>query len=145
MDIQEQSARYFTELLKNMAVIARRPEFACVNRKLNSRGFGVLCILGDNPQPVTMTNLAEQAGISSQQLTRLINEMEERKLVRRTHNQDNRRLVYVNITEEGKWLREEEEKRILRCMEQLLGSLKREDQIRLHESIQCLLEILGQI
>ena len=145
MNIQEESARGFTDLLKRMAMMVKRPEFACMDMKLNSRSFGILCILGDTPRPVTMTALAEAAGISSQQLTRLVNELEERGLVRREHNQGNRRLVYVDITENGRGVRAEQEEAIMRCVRQLLGRLSEEEQCRLHSSIQCLTELLEKV
>ncbi|MFC6171114.1 MarR family winged helix-turn-helix transcriptional regulator [Loigolactobacillus jiayinensis] len=50
---------------------------------------------------ITMTELAKTIGITRPQLTRIISILEERGLVRRQHNEENRRIVNVYRTEKG--------------------------------------------
>ncbi|WP_083220023.1 MarR family winged helix-turn-helix transcriptional regulator [Secundilactobacillus paracollinoides] len=50
---------------------------------------------------MTMTQLAQVIGISSSQLTRLVATLEERGLVARKRNPENRRVVNVYRTEKG--------------------------------------------
>ena len=52
-------------------------------------------------QAPTMSEMALQLGITKQQLTKLINDLEEKNLVRRQHGSRNRRHVYLMITPEG--------------------------------------------
>ena len=49
-----------------------------------------------------MSELAAQMHTTKQQLTRLVNALEEKRLVRRIHDTQNRRQVYLSITPEGK-------------------------------------------
>lgn len=53
-------------------------------------------------QGTSMSQLADITGISRAQLTRLITSLENRSLVERRHNENNRRIVNVYGTEHGK-------------------------------------------
>ena len=71
--------------------------------KMNSHSFNNLWTLDRlSAQELTMTRLAEEMGISNQQLTKLVNELEEKGLVIRSHDRKNRRLVHIQITDEGR-------------------------------------------
>ena len=59
----------------------------------------------DRPS-MTMSELAEDLKITKQQLTKLVNDLEEKQLVERLHDKANRRLVNISITAEGKELLE---------------------------------------
>lgn len=48
-----------------------------------------------------MTKFADEMGITKQQLTKLVNDLEDKGYVQRLHDNNNRRLVYIEITEEG--------------------------------------------
>ena len=68
--------------------------------KANKAGFQVLFILSmpEYTQP-TMSFLADEMGITKQQLTKLVNDLEAIGLVKRIHDERNRRQVYVTLTE----------------------------------------------
>lgn len=70
--------------------------------KANSLGFQALILLSRPgcPSP-TMSELAGQLEITKQQLTKLINDLEEKQLVERQHDSKNRRQVYLRITPTG--------------------------------------------
>ena len=70
--------------------------------RANSAAFQVLMQLNQpGRQAPTMSEMALQLGITKQQLTKLINDLEEKNLVRRQHSSRNRRHVYLMITPEG--------------------------------------------
>jgi DNA-binding MarR family transcriptional regulator len=76
------------------------------DKSLGLRGnklyFHVLYVLCDHPPPgLTMSQLAEAMLVSPQQLSRLINGMEENGLVQREHDPSNRRRVYVRALSAG--------------------------------------------
>ena len=48
-----------------------------------------------------MSELASEMMITKQQLTRLINDLENRELVERIHNPLNRRQVYIRLSPDG--------------------------------------------
>ena len=91
------------------------------------------------------TALAEQMGISSQQLTKLINELEGRSLVARSHDRKNRRLVHVEITQTGRDFLQEHVGRISAELARRLAVLSEKDQQRLTASIETLDEIMDMM
>ena len=84
--------------------------------RANTAGFHALVLLShpQSPSP-TMSELAEQLGITKQQLTKLVNDLEDKELVSRRHDSKNRRLVYLDITPKGLTSLEELKKDMLRC------------------------------
>ena len=74
MEENMELALLLVNFMKKMVTTVRHPAVEDKEMKLTSHAFNALWIL-DRPQgsPVTMTALAEQMGISSQQLTKLIN------------------------------------------------------------------------
>jgi DNA-binding MarR family transcriptional regulator len=70
--------------------------------KAGTLGFHAMALLGlaDCNSP-TMSQLAADLGITKQQLTKLVNSLEEKGFVTRHHSRENRRLVYLNITPLG--------------------------------------------
>lgn len=70
--------------------------------KANSVAFHALVLLNrpDRPAP-TMSELAAEMEITKQQLTKLVNDLEDKQLVKRQHDHQNRRQVYLAITPAG--------------------------------------------
>ena len=50
----------------------------------------------------TMSALAERMGVSVQQLTRIVGELTESGLAMRTPSEENRRTIFVSITDKGR-------------------------------------------
>lgn len=95
-------ASEYVRFLTALFLTAKRTDNRYVTVRSGSRAFDVLFALQTHrANPLTMSRLAEELGISKQQLTKLINPLEQRGLVRRTHDSANRRLVYISITREG--------------------------------------------
>ena len=84
--------------------------------KANKAGFQVLFILSmpEYTQP-TMSFLADEMGITKQQLTKLVNDLEAMGLVKRIHDERNRRQVYVTLTDDGRNEFEEIKQAMLEC------------------------------
>lgn len=71
--------------------------------KANSVAFHALVLLNQpDREPPTMSELAACLEITKQQLTKLVNDLEEKQLVQRQHDRKNRRQVYLSITPTGK-------------------------------------------
>ena len=80
----------------------QRPAGMYADLKINSRASHVLFMLKYHPcGRLTMSRLAQELHMPNQQLTKLVNSLEKRGLVERTHNEDNRRQVFVQNTEAG--------------------------------------------
>ena len=146
MEENMELALLLVNFMKKMVTTVRHPAVEDKEMKLTSHAFNALRSL-DRPQdsPVTMTALAEQMGISSQQLTKLINELEGRSLVARSHDRKNRRLVHVEITQTGRDFLQEHVGRISAELARRLAVLSEKDQQRLTASIETLDEIMDMM
>lgn len=95
-------ARKFLDFMVDYYALMRRHTGETTEYKRNSHGFSMLYALrGYQNCPITMTKFAYEMGITKQQLTKLVNDLEEKGYVERSHNKENRRQVYISITEEG--------------------------------------------
>lgn len=73
--------------------------------RANSLAFYALIALDSWAEDdYTMSDLAEKLQIPKQQLTKLINDLENKGLVERIHDTENRRRVYIRICEQGRAL-----------------------------------------
>ncbi len=95
-------ARTFLNFMVDYYALMRRHLIETNQFRFNSHGFSMLYALQKyKGQQITMTRFAETMGITKQQLTKLVNDLEDQGYVRRLHNELNRRQVYIEITEEG--------------------------------------------
>ena len=95
-------ARDFLNFMVDYYSLTRRHIVETNQYRFHSHGFSMLYALrAYRDHPVTMTKFAGEMGITKQQLTKLVNDLEEQNYVRRSHNRENRRQVYIEITEEG--------------------------------------------
>lgn len=84
--------------------------------KVSSMPFFTLVAL-DNwaDEDYTMSELADKLQVTKQQLSKLINDLEEKKLVERIHDTTNRRRVYIRIKEQGHIMMDELKSEMLEC------------------------------
>lgn len=109
--------------------------------KANSVGFQALIILSQPGRPApTMSGLAAQLEITKQQLTKLVNDLEEKQLVRRQHDSKNRRLVYLEITPTGACIVKQLKEAMLNCTVAGLSGFSDEELAQLDD---CLMKISG--
>lgn len=96
-------AQDFLNFMVDYYALIHRHEIETSEYKANSHGFSMLYALRKyHNQPVTMTRFADEMGITKQQLTKLVNDLEDKEYVIRTHNRENRRQVYISITDTGR-------------------------------------------
>jgi len=118
-------------LVRLIFLAGRDKHFVLRGNKLYSHVLFVLC---NHPPPgLTMSQLAEGMLVSPQQLSRLINGMEENGLVKREHDPANRRQVYVRALPAGLKEMENIIAEIRDCMEAELALFNDEEASRLHE------------
>ena len=111
--------------------------------KANKAGFQVLFILSmpEYPQP-TMSFLAEEMGITKQQLTKLVNDLEAMGLVKRIHDERNRRQVYVTLTDDGRNEFEEIKQAMLECAVAGLKDFSEDELEQLGDCLERLIPLL---
>ena len=143
MEENKELALLLVNFMKKMVSSVRHPSVEDKEMKLTSHAFNALWIL-DIPREnsMTMTALAEEMGISGQQLTKLINELEGRQLVLREHDRKNRRLVHVKITREGQAFLQTHINRMCEALSERLQKLTTGNQKRLADSIRTLDEVM---
>ena len=135
-------AREFMSFMMEYYALIRRHVVEANPYRIHSHGFSMLYTLRESREhPITMTRFAEEMGITKQQLTKLVNDLEKQRLVRRLHSRENRRQVYIEITEEGKTYLDG---MIGAILGEILGALSEfgeADQARILEHSEALLEI----
>ncbi|MBE6569094.1 MAG: MarR family transcriptional regulator [Ruminococcaceae bacterium] len=95
-------ARNFLNFMVDYYALIRRHVIETNEFRTKSHGFSMLYALRkQRANPITMTEFADEMGITKQQLTKLVNDLEEKGYVQRIHNKENRRQVYISITEIG--------------------------------------------
>ena len=111
--------------------------------KANKAGFQVLFILSmhEYPQP-TMSFLAEEMGITKQQLTKLVNDLEAMGMVKRIHDERNRRQVYVTLTDDGRNEFEEIKQAMLECTVAGLKDFSEDELEQLGDCLERLIPLL---
>ena len=85
-----------------------------------------------------MSELAGQLHTTKQQLTRLVNALEEKNLAKRSHDTKNRRLVYVSITPEGIDAMEQLKESMLEATKEGLSSFTPEELAQLSQCLDTL-------
>ena len=86
----------------------------------------------------TMSELASELEITKQQLTKLVNDLEEKQLVERQHDHRNRRQVYLTITPTGVRIVQQLKEAMLSCTMAGLSGFTREE---LSEMDDCLVRL----
>ena len=111
--------------------------------RANSLAFFALIAL-DNwaSENYTMSDLADKLQIPKQQLTKLINDLEERQLVERIHDTANRRRVYIRICGPGRALMEDVKQEMLQATLHGLRSYNKEELQELDRCIGRLTELM---
>ena len=111
--------------------------------KANKAGFQVLFILRmpEYTQP-TMSFLADEMGITKQQLTKLVNDLEAMGLVKRIHDERNRRQVYVTLTDDGRNEFEEIKQAMLECTVAGLKDFSEDELEQLGDCLERLIPLL---
>lgn len=108
--------------------------------KVNSMAFYALVAL-DNwaNEDYTMSELADKLQITKQQLSKLINDLEEKQLVERIHDKTNRRRVYIRICGKGHEMMDDLKYHML---ESTIQGLKNYSKEELREMDDCICRLI---
>lgn len=72
------------------------------NIRFNSHAFRILCFITTQPdKQATMAELNSMLQMTKQQLSKLVNDLEDDKMVTRIRSKQDRRVVHIICTEEG--------------------------------------------
>ncbi len=97
----------YSSLWKNTTsiykILHKKLEQELILRTSSLLEYRILKIIDENGQ-VTMAELAEINYVTQAWITGMIDKMENKKLVRRNRSEEDRRVIYIEITPEGKGL-----------------------------------------
>ena len=99
----------------------------------------------DTMENCTMSALAKELQMSNQQLTKVVDVLEEMGTVVRKYNEKNRRQVLVCTTDKGKKFLEDLRNEVSKKLEELFTSLPSEERNNLIDSILGLLDNLKHL
>ena len=80
-------------------VLAKDPELASL--EISAAQYVVISVLAKSKCVDSVTQLCKDLSYDAGAMTRMIDRLETKGLIRRTRRQDDRRVVYVELTEEG--------------------------------------------
>jgi len=116
----------------------------CQAHGLSMTHFHVLAVLeADGPTP--MSRLADQLGVAFSNLTGIIGRMEERGIVERVHDADDRRVVLAQLTPIGRDVVQKVEATRLEHMRQLVGALTPNEQQAVLGALKTLTSAHGRL
>ncbi len=128
----------FTFHFFNMAKTLFRHENQVRANSLAFQAILELSQLEGSSQPISMSDLADQLRIPKQQLTKLVNDLEEKQLVTRVHNKTNRRKVHISITPSGQSLLAELHQAMLTSTIQALSAYTNDELLEMAQSLKSL-------
>lgn len=115
----------------------RRWAARCQAHGLSIIGFQVLALL-EMHDAMPMSRLAEELDVALPNATGIVKRMAERGLVERTHDEEDRRVVRVGLTDGGRQLIGEMEAGRRKRMTALIGALDARQQRRLLQAVRDL-------
>jgi MarR family 2-MHQ and catechol resistance regulon transcriptional repressor len=99
----------------------------CQAHGLSMTHFHILAIL-EAEGPTPMSRLADQLGVAFSNLTGIVSRMEERGIVERVHDAEDRRVVLAQLSPVGREVVHKVEATRLEHMRQLVGALTADEQ-----------------
>lgn len=105
---------------------------------LSLQQLNILNIVGDR-EPCTMSEIAKQAHLSLSSITSVVDKMVKSKLIDRYRSEDDRRIVYAKLSQEGKRIYQIQIEHIHAVVRKLLQALNPEEQDNLTQIIQKLI------
>lgn len=94
---------------------------------------------------IRMGDLSDLMDISRPNLTPLVEKMVTGSLVERIPDPNDRRVIYITLTEKGKELLESERENLIQNCNELLAALGKRERKRLSDSLNSLLEIAQKL
>lgn len=107
---------------------------------LSMREMHVLLFFANNPDYDTARDVTEYRGIAKSQVSRAVELLTARGLLRRAPDGDDRRVVHLSITEEGLPLAREAQAVQAACGRRLLEGISPEEEARFRGLLETVLE-----
>jgi len=147
----ESVSKSFPDLLKHLQTLAYQAlpfgeteeEQLCAELSLSQ--MRTLSTFICENKPLKMSDVAKKLNVTLPTVTQIVDKLVSLNLLERVRNEDDRRLVIVNITEKGKRLVKMAQERRIESFKLWLGKLSIEEQMELITTLEKLNEILERI
>ncbi|PGT88878.1 MarR family winged helix-turn-helix transcriptional regulator [Bacillus sp. AFS040349] len=93
----------------------------------------------------TSTELSEIFDVKKSAITAIINRLTEKELIKRTRDENDRRVIYLTLTEKGTELFEKTEEKIHRLVESIITSFDEEEIVSFIETYEKLNTLLDNL
>lgn len=94
---------------------------------------------------LNMSQLSSYLAFSKEQATRAVSPLVKEEYVTRFRSDENRKMVYVKLTEKGNHLILEEKRMVKEYLSKRFDSLSKEDQQLFHQSLSNILTLLKKM
>ncbi|MFC7063588.1 MarR family transcriptional regulator [Halobacillus seohaensis] len=111
---------------------------------LHHTHFHILNIIAD-ADSIRTTDIGKKLAIRKSNLTPLINKLMDKNFIIRVRDNEDRRVIYIELTEEGKVFLEEKREILQQEVKERLGKLSVEDQRKLQEAVFNLDSVLSKL
>ena len=112
---------------------------------ISSLQMSILWYLFNEENGFTMGELAKKLNISKQQMTKLVNGLEERDLVKRVYSSTNRRIVIITLCDKGRDIQNKTVDEYYQNFSMKLNKLSKVQQVEFYDSIttisNCILDM----
>lgn len=126
------SQKVFLHMWKTYDILRGIEDECLADFGLSAQQYNVLRILKANhPEPVPTMELSRQMVTKAPDITRMVDRLESRKLIKRTRPRDNRRVVEVSITTQGLDLVNDMQDAIVQMHQRQVGHLKKREKEQL--------------
>lgn len=103
------------------------------------------CLMMKGQEPISMTDLAVAASIAKPNLTIIVDRLIEEEFVERSTDENDRRIVNISLTKDGKDFVIKQKKDFVKFMEERISNFEEEDLIKLKNALEDISEVLGKM
>ena len=118
--------------------------FAKKKQKITKTQFYIIMVVY-RKRNLSMSQVASAISSSKEQTTRAVAPLVEAGFLKRYHDEENRRVVHIELTEQGLELIEEIRQNMIDSMRSCMGKLTAEEVHRFEEAADTLLELLMKV
>jgi DNA-binding MarR family transcriptional regulator len=103
------------------------------------------CLMMKGQEPISMTDLSVAASIAKPNLTIIVDRLIEEEFVERSTDENDRRIVNISLTKDGKDFVIKQKKDFVKFMEERISNFEEEDLIKLKNALEDISEVLGKM
>jgi MarR family transcriptional regulator for hemolysin len=100
---------------------------------LSMREVHVLLFLANNPEYDTARSISEYRGLSKSQVSQAVDFLSEMDLLHRETDREDRRLIQLSLTPEGRAIAQQAQTLQLACTQELLVGMNEEQMAQMHQ------------